>query len=610
MKNKNRKSKPRTKKLWRQLVSVFGKNLLVHRRKLVIAYIFNFMAVGAALLIPWPLKMIIDNVISGEAFPEWMRIYSTPFSQEVLLALLTVAVILFAGLNALTEGFYKLTIARVRERLSLQLRGRLLSHVQKLPPNIYTDHRTGELVHRLVNDVNLFTRLQTKTLPLVFKHVTTATLILASMFWLAPRLAIISCIVIPAMVLIMHHYGPRLSATAKQKRKYEGEVSGLAQEIVRGLPTIQALGGEGYTNKRFYEKTGKSLRAGISNVRVGIRMEQVMKTAQGIALALITGGGALFVLQGHLTIGVLTVFVTYIKRLLSPIEKINELASNITRSLAAGEQLLALMRINPLVRDQANAICLERVKGNLAFRNVSFAYPPADSGNEFVLKDVAISLRPGELTVLAGASGSGKSTLLNLLLRLYAPTHGAITVDGVSISEIALQNWRSHITVMLQITHLFAGTIREAIAPENKTLPDHKLWEALAFVGLDDFVAGLPNGLDAQLGEDAMNLSGGQRKRISLARAFLLDRPILLLDEPLANIDAQSAGIILAALEKFRRDKTCLVITHRRELMLMADRLYMIEDGQVREADPNTLPTNDLAESPALKFDQTERMLL
>jgi ABC-type bacteriocin/lantibiotic exporter with double-glycine peptidase domain len=339
-------------------------------------------------------------------------------------------------------------------------------------------------------------------------------------------------------------------------------------------------------------------------------MEQVMKTAQGIALALITGGGALFVLQGHLTIGILTVFVTYIKRLLSPIENINELASSITRSLAAGEQLLAIMKINPLVQDSAGAVRLEKVSGFVSLRKVSFRYPGSATESDLVLKNIDMELIPGELTVLAGESGSGKSTLLSLLLRLYQPSEGTLTCDGLPLSKIALKNWRSQITAMLQNTHLFAGTIREALAPENKSLPDRKLWQALAFVGLEEFVAGLPNGLDAHLGEDAMNLSGGQRKRISLARAFLLDRPILLLDEPLANIDATSAGIILAALDKFRRNKTCLVITHRRELMLMADRLYMIEDGRVRETDPRALPESDLAESPVIEFDQTERMLL
>ncbi|MFQ5630551.1 MAG: ABC transporter ATP-binding protein, partial [bacterium] len=599
-----------TKKLWSQLASVFGRDLLAHRSKLAIAYTFNIIAIAATLLTPWPLKMIIDNVIGGEPFPGWLQNYTTPFAPEILILVLTTAVILFAGLKALSEGLYKLTIAKVRERLSLQLRNRLLAHIQKLPPNIYTEHRTGELVHRLVNDVNLFTRLQTKTLPLLFKHLLTTMLILGSMFWLAPRLAIISCIVIPMLVLIMHHYSPRLSFTAKQKRKFEGEVSGLAQEIVRGLPTIQALGGEGYTSRRFNEKNGKSLRAGVINARVGIRMEQVMKIAQGIALALMTGGGALFVLQGHLTIGVLTVFVTYIKRLLSPIEKINELASNITRSLAAGEQLLSLMKINPLVWDEANTVNLERVDGHLTFCDVSFSYPTNHGKSETILKSVNIALHPGELTVLAGASGSGKSTLLSLLLRLYAPTTGEIIVDGVPISKMSVQNWRSQMTVMLQNTHLFAGSIREALAPENKTLPDRKFWEALEFVGLCDFVATQPGGLNARLGEDATNISGGQRKRISLARAFLLDRPILLLDEPLANIDAKSSGIILAALEKIRREKTCLMITHRRELMLMADRLYMIEDGQVRLTDPGALPTGDLPESPALEFDQTERILL
>lgn len=587
---------------WRQLVQTFGSHLWRYRRRMALAYLLNFMAVAMALLMPWPLQMMIDNVIGQAPLPTWMRDLTTGIETMWLVVPLAAAVVLFAALSAILEGAFKYHIARMREGLSLELRDRLLEHILKVSPAIYCNHRSGELVHRLVNDVDLFTRLQSKTLPMIFKHIATIALILCSMFLVAPLLGLVCLVLLPVLILIMQQYAGRLQTAAREKRRFEGEVAGLAQEIVRGLPTVQSLGGEGYLRNRFRKKNRASLSAGVENARVGIRMERMMKIAQGGVLAFITGMGALFVLQGYLTVGVLTVFVTYIKRLLSPIEKINELASNVVRGLTAGEQMLAALQLPVAVLDAPGAIELPaKAGGHIALREVSFRYPGDEREQPVVLDRVSMDIEPGRLTVLAGASGSGKSTLLSLLLRLYEPDSGEIIVDGHRLDSLSLRSWRAKLSVLLQNTHLFAGSVREALQGEHKGIPEVRLWQALTFVALDADIAALPGGVDAPLGEDGLNLSGGQRKRLALARAFLLDRPILLLDEPLANIDAQSAAVVVSALQALRRNKTCLVITHRRELMLMADTLYLIENGRIRECSPHSLPADGLPESPVIE---------
>ena len=198
-----------------------------------------------------------------------------------------------------------------------------------------------------------------------------------------------------------------------------------------------------------------------------------------------------------------------------------------------------------------------------------------------VLRGVNLKLVPGELAVLVGASGAGKSTLLSLLVRLFDPTSGQILLDGRPLPSITVRSLRQQIALMAQDTHLFAGSLREALAPTGEKLADKDVWKALAFVAMEDFVRAIPGTLDAMLGEDGVNLSGGQRQRLSLARAVLLDRPILLLDEPTSNVDADSEAVIASALGRMREGRTCLAITHRLSLFDHADVVYRLEDGRL-----------------------------
>jgi ABC-type multidrug transport system fused ATPase/permease subunit len=226
---------------------------------------------------------------------------------------------------------------------------------------------------------------------------------------------------------------------------------------------------------------------------------------------------------------------------------------------------------------------LRRPAGVVEFRDVWFEYPDSSDNRGVVLRGIDLSLKPGELAVLQGESGAGKSTILSLLVRLFDPTRGEILLDGVPLHQIKLKSLRSQIAIMTQELHLFSGTLRSVLMPAGVELSEACLWDALSLVALDEFVRALPRKLDTPLGEDGLNLSGGQRQRLSLARAFLLARPILLLDEPLANVDAASAAVILKALDRLRCGRTCLAITHESTLLKYADNVYCLKDGRIAE---------------------------
>jgi ABC-type multidrug transport system fused ATPase/permease subunit len=564
----------------RRLAAEFGPDCWGHRRALAWSYGLSMIGVGAVVLSPWPLKIIIDHVLASRPLPAVLGplARATP---GAAIAVLTAGFLLLTVIGAWATARERVVTSRVRERISVAFRDRMLAHLQTLPPTIRSAHRSGELVYRLVGDVEQFVRLLMKTLPLVVRFAATILLSLVAMAWVAPLVGLVSLLLLPFFVALFWHYAPRLRAASRQKRRREGEVAGFAQEVVRGLPVIQALGGDRQARERFGTLNAESLRAGVEETRLTAGLECQLDLLRGLALAVATGGGAILVLGGHLTLGELTVLASYVTQIMKPVDKVNDLAEAASRGLAAGERLVQLLAQTPLVVDRPDAITVGRAAGRVELHDVWFSYPPVEGRSAPVLQGINLTLEPGALTVLVGRSGAGKSTLLSLLVRLFDPTRGEVRLDGVALPGITVRSLRAQIAVMTQDLQLFSGTLRDALTPMDAALDDERRWAALEFVALAEFVRGLPGGLDAPLGEDGVNLSGGQRQRLSLARALLLDRPILLLDEPLANVDAMSARVILDALQSLKRSRTCLAITHEPRLLEHADRVYRLEHGRL-----------------------------
>jgi ABC-type multidrug transport system fused ATPase/permease subunit len=576
-------NQPPDRRVWLDLARTFGPHLWAHRRTMATSYAFRMLAIGATLVAPWPLKIIIDHGLSARPLPRALRPLLSSMSAQTLVVAMALAIVAITAVRALAEFLQTTIAARLREQINVEVRDRMLAHVATLPPTIQTSHRSGELVMRLVNDVDLFVRLQTKTLPTLFEYVVTTTATLALMLWLQPTLALISVALVPGLVVLMRHYAALLGAASREKRRREGEVAGFTQEIVRGLPVIQALGGERQARERFRQLNVRSLNAGQQETGVAATMERTLRMVHGAATALVVGVGAVMVLRGYLTLGALIVLSSYLTQLLRPIERLNDLAETASKGLVGGERLLYLLDQQPAVKDAPDAVTVDRARGIIELSDVWFAYASNGRRRGTVLRGVNLRLHPGELAVLVGASGAGKSTLLSLLVRLFDPTAGTVRLDGIPLTRISIESLRRQIATMAQDTRLFAGSIRQAVAPGDGSIDDARIWAALAQVALDAFVRGLPEGLETALGEDGVNLSGGQRQRLSLARAFLLDRPILLLDEPLSNVDAESEAVIAAALGHWRRDRTCLAITHRLSLFEHADVVYRLHDGRIVE---------------------------
>jgi ATP-binding cassette subfamily B protein len=565
----------------RQVLRTFGPDLLAQRGAFVRANVYNLVAVVGNALAPWPLKWIIDGLLDGApAATSWPAAFGGLGRETSILVLGAVFLALALG-SAVAEAGTGVITAAIRERLATAVRDRMLAHLLTLPPTIRTTHRSGELVLRVVGDVEQFTRLWTKTLPLLLKFAATTLLTVAGIAWLSPMLGLACLAALPVLVRLVRHHGRRVAESSRSRRRREGEVAAVAQEIVRGLPVIQALGTADGAQRRFSTVSLAGLRAGVVAAEAAAGLERSFGIARALVTAGVTVGGALLVVRGWLSVGELTVLSAYVAQLVRPVDKVNDLTEAVSKGLVAGERLQRFLAEAPVVVDAPDALTLTRAQGRIELDDVWFSYPAHGDARPPVLRGVTLTLEPGRLTVLLGQSGAGKSTLISLLLRLFDPTSGTVRLDGQPLDRLALRSLRAQFAVMTQDLHLFSGTLRQALTADVGEVGDARILEALRFVALDAFVAALPAGLDTPLGEDGANLSGGQRQRLSLARAFLLDRPILLLDEPLANVDAESARVILAALARLRAGRTCVAITHESTLVAHADVVYQLAGGTI-----------------------------
>jgi ATP-binding cassette, subfamily B, bacterial len=558
----------------------FGPYWLKYPWRLTLAYGAGFVATALTVIAPWPLKVIIDNVLLGAPSGiAWLR----NSSAEMQIAGLALAGALIAIAAALTSAFEKVASARLRELMTRDLRAASLDHVLGLSVLDRHADRSGELVLRLVDDTGHVARLFCKTAPTIFRHAVAVCLTLAAMWWLSGALGALGLAIGLLLGMLVRRAGPLLQRASRAKRRLEGKVAGFAQEALRGLGFVQAVGGEAEVRSRFAAVNAESTRAGIDETRTQVALERDTQSASGLAVAVVVGFGGLLVLYHQLSLGALTVCLAYLNQLMKPVEKINELAGAVTTALTRAERLGDLLDRPAGLAVSQHAQAPVVVRGELALRSCSFAHRLPEGGVQTALWDADLFVREGECVAIEGPSGSGKSTLLGLILRLYDPQQGALALSGRAYRDWPLRELRRQFAVMRQETHLFAGTIRDALQFGIEPRDDAALHQALERVALLDFVASLPGGLDAALGEDGGNLSGGQRARLALARALLAARPVLLLDEPFANVDPDSRAVILDALRQERGRRTMLIVTHQALPEGFAHRSLRLEAGRLTE---------------------------
>lgn len=547
---------------------------------IVVVFLLSLLSTPFTLLTPVPLKIVVDNVIGDEPIPGILERLLPSFATSSETAILTCAVVGLVSLVALTQ-LRDLLIVMLKtytsERLVLDFRARLFRHVQRLSFSYHDSKGTTDSLYRIQSDAPA---IQTIAMDGIIPFITTGITI-ASMLFVIYRidwqLVLIGLSVSPALYLLSRSYRPKLRQQSREVKKLDSRTWSVVQEALASMRVVKAFGREDLERDRFVERSSHKLRARVRLVLAEswFAVLLAMTTALGTAVALFIG--ARLVNSGSMTLGELLLVMSYLSQLYEPLKAISKKAGRLQLALASAERAYSVLDRQPEVSERPDALPLARARGDIEFRNVCFSY----GNDQDVLRDISLTLPRGTRLGIAGTTGAGKTTLVSLLTRFYDPVSGEILLDGTDIRDYRLDDLRNQFAIVLQDAVLFSTTIAENIAYSRPNVSFDEIVEAARAANAHDFICALPNGYETLVGERGMRLSGGERQRIALARAFLKDAPILILDEPTSSVDVKTEAAIIASMERLMEGRTTVMIAHRLSTLENCDVRIELEHGEI-----------------------------
>jgi ATP-binding cassette subfamily B protein len=530
---------------------------------------------------PWPLKFVIDLIVDdrlsgARTGSAGLAIPSDPLR---LAALAAVAFVVVAAARAWTDFYQAVSFALIGNRVLTRLRNDLYRHLQRLSLAYHDRSRNGDLTVRIVSDVNMLKDVAVSAmLPLL-----ASTLILVSMFavmlWMHVKLALIAASVFPALWFITTRSSRQIHAAARKQRKREGALAATAAESISAVKSVQAMSLQAAFDRSFSNQSHKSQKEGVKTSRLTAGLERKVDVLIAIATALVLWQGAKYVIAGELSPGALVVFLTYLKRGFKPLQDFAKYTGRLSKATAAGERVVEILDQTPQIKDAADAIEAPPFHGQVSFENVCFSYP----GPNRVLDQFTLQIPAGTRVAIVGPSGIGKSTILSLLMRLYDPDSGRISIDGHDLRHLKVDSLRSQISAVLQDCVLFAGTIADNIAVACPDATRDDIERVARLANADVFISQLAAGYDSDVGERGVTLSRGQRQRLAIARAALRPTPLLLLDEPTTGLDEENERSVSSALQRLMQGRTSILVTHNLRLAAEADLIVVLEEGGVAE---------------------------
>src|SRR6059036_2736510 len=561
--------------------------------------LLDLLSSPLSLLTPLPLKIAVDSVIGSHPLPRFIApLVPEAFahSQGALLALavgLVLAIALLAQFQALGRHLLQ---AWVQEKLVLDFRTQLFRHAQRASLAYHDTRGTADSTYRIQRDAQSVQHVLTEGLiPLVSATVTfVATIyVVARIDW---ALALTALAIAPGPVTIARIFRRRLRRLWRDVMKLESAANSVVQEALGSLRIVKAFGQEAREERHFLGRSWDSMRARmrVAGTEGGYQFLVGLTTAIGTATILMIGIG--HVRAGALTLGELLMVMGYLAQLYQPLRTIGQKAASLQLHLASAERAFALLDEPPDVEERPDARPLPRAGGAITFRDVSFTY----GDDRPVLHDISFDIGLGTRLGIAGASGAGKSTLINLLTRFYDPTEGEVRLDDVDLRDFKLEDLRRQFAVVPQDPVLFSASIAENIAYAKPGATKDELIAAARAANAHEFIVRLPRGYDTQVGERGVQLSGGQRQRIAIARAFLKDSPVLILDEPTSAVDTETESAILRTMRRLMRGRTVLVITHRSSMLEGCRTLVGIENGRIVNDVPSRGATTVVPAAPAI----------
>jgi ABC-type multidrug transport system fused ATPase/permease subunit len=532
------------------------------------------------LLVPWPLKVLVDSVLEDKPLPGLLAGPLSPVagSRYGLLVAVVAAGLVIAIVQNLLLVVNNYLGTRLKERIVLDFRGDLFQHAQRLSMTFHDSQRTGDLMNRITYQAFSIGSIVMSGPPLLQSVVT-----LVGMFWIAfhldPLLALLSLTVVPFIYYSLGYYATHVDTRMREVKGMEGQTLSIVHEAMAMLRVIVAFAREPHEYERFRKQGERALEA-----RVRLTVDQtlfslVVNTLTAIGTALVLGFGANQVLRGSLTVGELLVMMAYIASVYTPLESISNTLGTLKDHLISAQMAFQLLEIEPEIKDAPGAVELGQVDGRIRFDGVSFSY----KSRKGTLKDLSFEALPGQVVAIVGHTGAGKTTLASLIPRFYDPAAGRVRLDGRDLRTINLRSLRRSVSVVLQEPLLFSATIAENIRYGRLVAGDDEVKAAARAANAHDFIERLPKRYHTAIGERGVQLSGGERQRIAIARAFLKNAPILILDEPTSSIDSKTEGVILDALDRLMIGRTTFIIAHRLSTVRHADHILVLAQGAIVE---------------------------
>jgi ATP-binding cassette subfamily B protein len=545
----------------------------------VASALFTLLTSGVGLLTPWPMKILVDSVLGNEPLPPIVRHVLPQMPEKFPLLVIAVCaglgVSLIVNLLAVATSYLntKLDLA-----MTLDFRSDLFQHAQRLSMAYHERRRSGMIIYIINSMAGAPTGLVMALLPLVQNVLT-----LVGMFWISFRLsanlALLSLLVVPFLYYSVGYYTTHIRARLMTVKGLEGETLSIIHEAVSMLRVIIAFGREGYEYERFREQ---GFRANGARIRVTVRQavfSLCVNTTTAVGTAVVLGYGTYLALGKRLTVGELLIVVAYIGSVYKPLEAISGTMGAVQDHIVNLQIAFDLLNNVPDIQDAPGAIALTRAQGHVRFEGVHFDYP----GRAGTLKDITLDTPAGQAIAIVGPTGAGKSTLVSLLPRFYDPAGGRIVIDGVDIRSITLKSLRQQISVVLQEPLLFSSTVADNIRYGRLDASIEDVMDAAAQANAHEFIMRLPKQYDTPLGERGAQLSGGERQRIAVARAFLKNAPILILDEPTSSIDSRTEAVILDALARLMVGRTTFLVAHRLSTLRNVDTIVVLNHGVIAE---------------------------
>ncbi len=555
-----------------------------YRGKLLIVLAAMLVETAMSLASPWPLKIIIDNVVGSHKLPHLLDEIVRPMLDKGnklqvagLAALAFVLIALFGALASYIDNYYTESVG---QWVAHDLRMRTYQHLQRLSLGYYNTHQTGTLLSTITTDIQTIQGFASSSTLDILIDMLTIVSMLGLMFWLNWDFTLIALAVTPFLLFFITRFKKAVKKATHQVRKEQAEIVAVVQQGLESMQVIEAFGRQDMEQEALAEVSHATVSAALQARKVKSLLSPIVTIATAFITAIVLWRGAALILRDVMTIGALTVYLSYLSKFFKPVKDLATTTNAIAQAAVGVERVQAILETDTILPERDDAFEPRFLKGDIAFDHVGFGY----SADNPVLKDVSFKIDPGQMVGIVGPTGSGKSTVVSLIPRFYDPQKGSVKIDGRDVRDYKVNPLREQIGYVLQDTVLFRGTILENIAFGRPKATREEIVDAARLANADEFIQRMPKGYDTMVGERGSTLSGGQRQRIGIARVMVRNSPILLLDEPTAALDSESEKLVIEALERLMKGRTVITIAHRLSTIRDADKIIVINGGVVAES--------------------------